>query len=418
MRKFRALGISYRNASLEVREAVALDEKASRTILKRAQELLDLSELLIVSTCNRTELYYFSENELHSELVHLLRFEKSLTFDPTSLFTLWEEDAAVQHLYEVALGVDSMILGDIQITNQVKIAYQWSTDEGLAGPFLHRLMHSIFYTNKRVVQETELRDGTASVASVATDVSKRFIKNYQTPKITVIGMGDMGRTVAENLKEVSAEVTLINRTKTTADTYAEKLGYKVAPWEAMKEVIGQAQVIISAVQVEKPIIHAVDFDQNIAPKLLIDLGVPRTIEDSVELVPGILLYNLDQLNDKASKTLEKRRKAVGKVQMIIQESQADFMNWSQEMEVSPTIQKLKKALEDIRKEELARYMGKLSDKEAQLLDQATKAMIQKVIKLPVLNLKAACKRGEAETLMDVLHDLFNLEREAERKNLL
>ena len=415
MKKFRALGISYRNASLEVREAIALDEGGARTILRKAQEMFDISELLIVSTCNRTELYYFSDTDLSAELIHLIRVQRTLDADPSDLFVRWEEQDAVRHLYEVALGVDSMILGDIQITSQVKMSYQWSTEEGLAGPFLHRLMHSIFYTNKRVVQETELRDGTASVASVATDVTKHFIKSYQNPRITVIGLGDMGRTVAENLKEFPAEVTLINRTASKAEELGLKLGYQTAPLESLKEVVGQSQVVISAVQVEKPVLHATDFTQNIAPKLLIDLGVPRSIEDAVELVPGILLYNIDQLNEKATSTIEKRRKAISKVQVIIQESLEEFMNWSQEMEVSPTIQKLKKALDDIRKEELSRYVGKLSDKEAKVLEQATKAMIQKVIKLPVLQLKAACKRGEADTLVDVLHDLFNLEKEAQKK---
>lgn len=411
MKKLRAIGVSYRNASLEVREAIALDEQAARTVMKQIQERFEVNEVLVISTCNRTELYYFSEHDLQRELLHLVAFNRGLSFDPAPFFSSWHDHEAIRHLYEVALGVDSMILGDIQITNQVKIAYQWSTEEGMAGPFLHRLMHSIFYTNKRVVLETELRDGTASVASVACDVTKHFIRSFQRPKITVIGLGDMGRTVAENLRDFPADITLINRTLETAQQHAQKLNYRVGEWQNLKSEIGNSQVVISAVQVERPIIHALDFQQNIAPKLLIDLGVPRSIDDAVELVPGILLYNLDQLNDKASQTLEKRQKAVEKVHAIIQESLLDFLNWSQEMEVSPTIQKLKKALDDIRKEELARYVGKLTDKEAEVLDQATRAMIQKVIKLPVLQLKAACKRGEADSLMEVLHDLFNLEKQ-------
>lgn len=375
------------------------------------KEVLGLEEALVLSTCNRTEIYYLAENDLDQEIASLVDVFHGLTDRPSAgYFQSFSDEEAAEHLFHVALGLDSLILGDLQITNQVKKAYQWAADESMAGPFLHRLLHTIFYTNKRVVQETPFRDGTASLASAAVEIATQFISHYELPRIAVIGLGDIGANVAENLKGIQAEITLINRTADKAKKLAADLGFSVRPLNDLEAVVAESHVVISSVQVSEPII----VDSTITtdtPKLLIDLSVPRSIDDSIHDLPGILLYNVDQLQQKTSEALERRKAAIPHVKTIVTESIAEFKDWSQEMEVSPTIKKFKEALEDIRKQELARYVGKLDDKELKILEKVSKNMIQKVIKLPVLQLKAACKRGEAESLVGVLNDLFNLEKE-------
>ena len=144
-------------------------------------------------------------------------------------------------------------------------------------------------------------------------------------------------------------------------------------------------------------------------KYFIDLAVPRSVEPEVEQLPGVMLYNIDTIRSRANAALARRMEAVPTVEAIIDESVAEFNDWSKEMVVSPTINKLKNALEQIRQEEMARFTKQLSQEEAAKMDKITSSMMQKIIKLPVLQLKAACKRGEAETLIDVLNDLFNLE---------
>jgi len=387
----------------------------TRTFIARCKEVLGLNELLVLSTCNRTELYYVAETSLKSALCSLIDIHHNLKIKSADYFTENQGEETISHLYEVALGVDSMVLGDIQITNQVKNAYQWSADEGVAGPFLHRLLHSIFYTNKRVVQETELRDGNASTASVSVDIIKQYIGGFEEPTILIMGLGEIGRTVAENLKGVEAKVRVVNRTKSTAEKLASEFGYEVGLFDDLNQEIRSANVVVSAISTDTTVINKEFLGANHTPKLLIDLSVPRSIDESVEGVGGILLYNVDQLDQKASEALGRRREALPAVKAIIEESISDLQNWTQEMEVSPTIKKLKNALEDIRKEEMARYLTGLGEKEAAILDKATKGIIQKVMKLPVLQLKAACKRGEAETLVEVLNDLFNLEKETQQK---
>ena len=411
MINFKAVGISYHDAPLDIREQVALSDAESNDLLISLRDTLGITETLIVSTCNRTEVYYTSNSDLSNEIVSLLLVKKSVENPKAKGFfkTYLASDEAIAHLFDVSLGLDSKVLGDIQISNQVKVAYQQSTDLGLAGPFLHRLMHTIFFANKRVVQETRLQDGNASLASVSVDLTKRFIENVANPKILLIGLGEIGQNVLENLNGVEAEISLINRTKAKAEEFAKNTSYGVEEFDRINEVIPSNDVIICAVQggelIKKEIFDSAEFHH----KLFIDLSVPRSIQKELGELKGVSLYNVDQLEEKTQKVKKVRNAAIPQVKEIISEAMIGFNEWKEEMEVSPTIQKLKKALDDIRKQELSRHIGKVSDSEMALLESVTKNMIQKVIKLPVLQLKAACRRGESENLVDVINDLFNLE---------
>jgi glutamyl-tRNA reductase len=409
MEGFKAIGLSYKNAPIEVREKVAFSEADAGHFLMKLKEVFSIEEAMLVSTCNRTELYYSSDSELETEIVALIGAFKSFTSARLKeCFISYGGVEASRHLFKVALGLESQVLGDIQISNQMKRAYQQSADLNLAGPHLHRLMHTIFYANKRVVQETRLQDGTASVASVAVDLISGFINNIENPRIALIGLGEIGQNVLENLSSNDASITLVNRTKSKAIKLAEGQDILVKDFADLDEVVTDNDVIISAVSTSTPILSAANFRADSIHKLLIDLSVPRSMDINLEKVPGISLYNVDQLTEKTLKARKIREKAIPEVERIVEEELTNFMSWKSEMEVSPTIQRLKSALDQIRKEELARHK-KLSEEEVELLEVVTKSMIQKVIKLPVLQLKAACKRGEAETLVGVLNDLFNLE---------
>ncbi len=411
MRGFRAIGLSYKNTELSLREKVSFEHgRMASEFLLKMKELFDIEEGLIVSTCNRTEVYYTASKDLTDDIVKLISSIKGLKpAEIASHFSLMDTEEAINHLFRVSLGLESKVLGDIQISNQIKRAYQTSTDLNLAGPFLHRLMHTIFFANKRVVQETRLQDGTASVASVGVDVVESFIQRIETPKIALIGLGEIGQYVLENLKSEKAEITLVNRTHAKAAALASKLNASVIDFKDLESVIQGSDVVISAVAVEKPIIHAKHFKTEETHKLLIDLSLPRSIDSDIDKIPGLSLYNVDQLGERTLKAKEIREASIPDVEQIINESLNNFTSWKNEMEVSPAIKKLKNALDTIRKEELARH-AKISREERKLLEIVTKNMMQKVIKLPVLQLKAACKRGEAETLVGVLNDLFNLEQ--------
>ena len=408
----KVVGLSHDSSPIAIRESVAFSENESRNFLDRMREILGVEEALILSTCNRTEIYYTSDLDLFNAILNLLKIEKGIDHGIDSYFWNKENLPALRHLFRVALGLEAKVLGDIQISNQVKKAYQCSADQHLSGPFFHRLMHTIFYANKRVVQETVFRDGAASVSYACVGLVQQFIQNFSDPKILVLGLGEIGRDVADNMEEMNASITLSNRNALTTQTLAKQYGYEVLPFEELLKNIAKFDVIISSVQVPKPIIMKDHIpEQLLSQKLFVDLAVPRSMDSELDTIDGIILYNVDQIEEQTSGIIERRRAAITEVELILDETIEELKNWSLEMEVSPTIKKLKKALEEIRKEEIARYVGKVTEVEQDLIDKVTKSIVQKVIKLPVLQLKAACKRGEAETLVEVLNDLFNLEKD-------
>lgn len=388
-------------------------EESSDFLLK-IKEVANVEEALLVSTCNRTELYYACDgNKDQDDLIRLLGSAKALAPEEfTPYLQRYNAQEAIDHLFEVALGLDSQVLGDIQIANQVKRAYQQSADLELAGPVLHRLLHTIFFANKRVVQETRLQDGMASVASVAVDVITGFVENMQNPTIALVGLGEIGQNVLDNLDaSLASTITLANRTKSKAEKLASAHQHCVVrDYTDLDQIVSEHDVIISAVTTESCIITSEMVPANTVRKLFIDLSVPRSIEDSLEELSGVLLFNVDQLTERTQQARKVREASIPDARNIIRECVQGFNSWKNEMEVSPTIKKLKGTLEQIRREELARHT-KVSEEEMALLEVVTKNMVQKMIKLPVLQLKAACKRGEADTLVEVINDLFNLEAE-------
>lgn len=415
-KNFKAVSLSHKSASVEVREAVALSEEACRGLLSYFKEFMDFNDVLVLSTCNRTEVYYSSSSDRSSDIIKLIGIQQALdNIDNYASYfvNITDHDKAVEHLFRVAVGLESQVVGDMQISHQVKRAYQWSADADLAGPFLHRLLHSSFYTNKKVVQETAFRDGAASVSFAATEMVVSFAGEINDPKILICGVGEIGKDVGKNIAaHIKEGVYLTNRTFSKAEALAEECGFEAIPFEEALQSIHAYDIIVSSVNVQQPFINIEQLKEAaiFTHKVFIDLSMPRSIAPNIEDVPGVLLYNIDDIRSKTSEALEKRMAAIPAVEAIVAEAIAEFEHWSKEMVVSPTIQKLKQALEEIRQEEIARYLKKLSPAESKKVEKITKGIMQKVIKLPVLQLKAACQRGDAENLIGLLHDLFDLEK--------
>lgn len=414
---FKAISLSHKTAPLEVRELIALNEDEAKGLMLRLRDFFGLTDLLVISTCNRTEVYYTFEQDLNTEIARLLLIEKGLTNTDTYLpyFQRYDaNDEAVRHLFEVCVGLHSQVVGDMQIPNQVKQSYQWSADLEMAGPFLHRLMHTIFFTNKRVAQETPFRDGAASVSYAAVELIDELVGEYKNPNVLVVGLGEIGTDVCKNLEARNlTNITLCNRTRSKAEVLAAEFGFRVADFDDLTDEIGRADVIISSVMRDEPLIspELLKDVKVLTFKYFLDLSVPRSVDAAVEQIPGVLVYNIDHIRNRADEALQQRLAAIPLVEAIITQAVAEFGDWSKEMIVSPTINKLKNALEQIRRDEIARHMKHLTPDESEKVDKITRGIMQKIIKLPVLQLKAACKRGEAETLIDVLNDLFDLEKQ-------
>ncbi len=420
--KFRALSLSHKSAPVEIREVIALDEGSIHSLLVKMKDFFSISDTLILSTCNRTEVYYSHELDLSTEIIKLIGLEKGLpnVVDYLEYFKIFNNDReGIDHLFKVSMGLEAQVVGDMQISNQVKRAYQASADLDMAGPFLHRLMHTVFFTNKRVVQETAFRDGAASMSYAAVELIEELTSNTYQPRILLIGVGEIGEDVAKNMVHIpEAKVTITNRTFERAEALAQELGFEVIPFEDCIEAMKEADVIVSSIMKSEPFITKALVKQMEIPsyKLFIDLSVPRSVETSIEGVPGAILYNVDNIRSKASATLEKRLAAIPEVENIIGQSIDDFYNWKKEMMVSPTINKLKNALEQIRQEEMERFLKNADQSQIAVIDKITKSMMQKILKVPVVQLRAACQKDEADKMIDIISDLFDLEKVNEKKS--
>jgi len=414
--KFRVVSLSHRSAPVHIRELISLDEVAIQRLLLKLKEFFNLTDALVLSTCNRTEVYYSHELDLSSELIKLIGIERGLT-DAISYLDYFQvinnEKEAVTHLFRVSMGLEAQVIGDIQISNQVKRAYQTAADLELAGPFLHRLMHTIFFTNKRVVQETAFRDGAASLSYATIELIESLTQNIFQPRILIIGVGEIGEDVAKNMVHLpTAKIKITNRTLAKAEEIGIPLGFEVIPFDSCLIAIEEADVVVCSIRMPEPFITKQWIEAVSIPsyKVLIDLSVPRSIETSVEELPGVVLYNVDNIQSKATAALQNRLESIPSVEAILEESIEEFGAWQKEMVVSPTIQKLKQALEQIRQEELGRYLKNADEKEYLLIDKITKSMMQKILKVPVVQLRAACQRDEAAEMIELITDLFDLEK--------
>ena len=414
--KFRVVSLSHKSAPVHIRELISLDEAAIQRLLLKLKEFFSVQDALVLSTCNRTEIYYSHESDLSVELIKLIGIERGLS-DAISYLDYFqilnEEKEAVSHLFRVSMGLEAQVVGDIQISNQVKRAYQTAADLELAGPFLHRLMHTIFFTNKRVVQETAFRDGAASLSYATIELIESLTQNIFQPRVLVIGLGEIGEDVAKNMVHLpAAQIKITNRTLSKAEEIGLPLGFEVIPFESCLAAMEEADVIVCSVRMQEPFISKQLVESFKIPsfKVFIDLSVPRSIETSLEELAGVVLYNVDNIRSKATAALQIRLDAIPSVEAILEESIEEFAAWQKEMVVSPTIQKLKQSLEQIRQEELGRYLKNVDEKEFVLIDKITKSMMQKILKVPVVQLRAACQRDEAAEMIELITDLFDLEK--------
>lgn len=428
---FQAISLSYQTSPIHIRESVSFNESECKAVLQVLQDETPATDILVLSTCNRTEVYYRAEGDCSRQIINLMARQKGIvdTHTLASYFKVMPvAEEALLHLFYVSMGLESQVVGDLHIANQVKRAYQNAADLGTAGPFLHRLMHSVFFTSKRVAQETCFRDGAASVSYATVELARELTAAIPRPSVLIIGLGEIGTDVCKNLcKADFSTVKVANRTLEKSLGLIEECSVELVTWDNIPEQIPQVDVVISAVPGLQPFLMKASVEASMNQRNLfsqqyfIDLSIPRSIDTALEEIPGVHLYNIDDIRNKASQALEKRKAAIPQVKELIREALAEWQTWSREMAVSPVIQELKASLEQIRQQEVNRHRKSLSETEHQKLEMISKNMIQKIMKLPVLQLKAACQRGEADQLSAMLRTLFDLEAtspEAAEKKLL
>lgn len=405
----KAISLNYLEAPVEIREKLTFDEGQTKALLIHLKDVIGIEEALVLSTCNRTEIYFNHSASVKKVFKVVAAFRGLESSKIESYFQFFSEsELSIRHLFRVAIGLESQILGDLQIINQVKNAYQWCADLDMAGTFLHRLLHTIFFVNKRVVQETDLRSGSASISYATSELVTDLLAD-KNQSITLFGVGEMGLPILKNLIDNGFQnISVCNRSEEKVKPFVEENGVQYIPFENWEDGLSSS-LIISALSgsVLKISEEIIENHKPFGFQYFIDLGVPRSVNPELENKEGIVLFNIDQIQSKVSDAVLQRRNSIPTVEFILNQAIDEFLVWAKEMQVSPIIHLMKNSLEQIRKEEMARFLKKAGGKEAEWADELTKNLMQRIMKTHIVQLKAACKRDDAEKLTEVLEQLFN-----------
>ena len=408
------LSITHRTAPLAVRERVAFGPKEREELLVAMSGITP--EVVAIITCNRTEIYgiYSSEQDTERALT-LLAEHARLPVDKLDPHAerLQGLDAA-HHLFRVAAGLDSMVVGEPQILGQVREAAEAARDAGVIGPVLSKLFNGAVETGKRARTETAISRGAASVSHAAVELGRRVLGNLAGRRAVVIGAGEMGQLVARTLADHGvADLAVCNRTTEGAQDLAFAIGGRVVPWSDLGEALVTTDIVISATGSSEPILTAAFLEpvverRNGRPLLMIDIAVPRDIEPVAGELPGIHLRDLDALHDLRSANLRERADEIPLVDAIVEEQLASFLNWHRGRTVTPVIRELRHRMDTIRAQEVdkaLRRLGHLEERDRQVVLALSHAIANKLLHTPVTRLK---ETDAQEDYARAVADLFDL----------
>ena len=414
---FFAFGLNHHTAPVKVRERFALDEAAARQLYQHFYAA-GIRDLVVLSTCNRTEVYLFGTERDAAAVKSAISLQARQPWPEEASFH-HEDEEAVRHVLRVVCGLTSLVLGDAQILSQTKDAYRLADDEDCVGAVLHRLMHTAFRAAKRVINETALTSGAATVSNVAVAAARAHFEalgggGLRGRRALLVGAGEMGRLALQALaKDGSlAGLAITNRSPERARLAADAIGADVVAWADRYEAAGEADVVIVATAADEPVLRAAAMPPRKggeADALLIDIAVPRNVEPAVDALPGYAVIDLDTLNARLVRVEAARRGEVPRAEGICEELLADFTTWFfHQQALQPTIHAIRDTFERIRVQEIERHQHRFAEGEQKELDRLTRSIMQKLLAVPVVRLK----RVDPESMdfgrgIKLLHALFD-----------
>ena len=374
---FYAIGLSYKKADADIRGHFSLDEASKLALLQQAKEN-GVESLVVTSTCNRTEIYGFAQHPF--QLIQLLCDNTRGTVEEfQEVAYIYKNKEAITHMFRVGSGLDSQILGDFEIISQLKASARLSKKHGLLNPFSERLVNAVIQASKRIKNETEISTGATSVSFASVQYIFDTVENVSDKNILLFGTGKIGRNTCENLVKhtENKHITLINRTKDKAEQIAGKFNLVVKDYANLQEEITRADILIVATGAQRPTIDK-QIIQSKKPLLILDLSIPKNVNENVEELDRVTLVHLDFLSQITDETLEARKKHIPAAEAIIEEVKADFNSWLETRKFAPTIKALKIKLNEFASAEVDTQRKKLSDFNESQAELISKKIIQKI----------------------------------------
>jgi glutamyl-tRNA reductase len=417
-----AVSISHNTAPIELREALFFGDEEIKKFVEKTKGNL-FNEGLVISTCNRTEIYGIPvKKELqYSEILNSIQSIKSVNdIKPGHFKNLFSREA-ITHLFEVITGIDSLLIGDNQIYHQVKDSFQVSENLHFAGFLMKRLFDFAVKTGKRAITETEISEGAVTVSYAAVQLIEKIFSNLNKKSALVIGTGESGEIAAKHLLERGiGKLAVTNRTIERAEKVAQKLNAKIIPFTNFKEYLYEYDIVISATSSENLILTKDDIKtvmkkRNYANMVLMDIAIPRDIDPSSKEIDYVFYNDIDSLNIIVEQNLEKRKNEIPKVKRIIEEEVDGFIEWYNSLEIAPTIKDLRDYFETVRAEEVDKNKNRFSSEDQEKLEIVTKRIINKILHHPTLELRKLNQTNnnfdETAIKMSLLRDLFGIDNE-------
>jgi glutamyl-tRNA reductase len=416
-----ALGISHKTAPLPLREKLALPEGRAAAVLRELTTQDSIQEAVAISTCNRTELYLVAADGVDAENEALGILSRQAGIRPTelssALYSLHREEA-VRHLFSVAAGLDSMIVGEAEIQGQVKRAYELALVEGATGPIGNRLFRSALAAGKRARTETKISRSRVSVSSVAVELAAGMLGDLATRRVLVIGAGENAELTAQALRERGVHTVFVaNRRYDRAIGLAQRFGGSAVRFDDLPSELLQSDIVVSSTASPHQIVGREELElvaeqREGRPLVLIDIAVPRDIDPSVRDLPGIALYDMDDLQRAVARNMSGREAEASRVRTLVDEEVEQFDRWLASLDVVPTISALRErgeqVVEQVLQENDARWES-LSAADRERLGVMARAVVNRLLHEPTLRLKGAAGEDDSYLYVHAMRQLFGLE---------
>jgi glutamyl-tRNA reductase len=413
-------GLSHRTAPIELREQLAIEEDKLREVLADVAGRGVCSELMILSTCNRVEVYGVAEvpGEARGAVFRRMGAQRGLDFQALEplLYTKTGADA-VLHAFRVAASLDSMVLGEPQILGQVKDAFALAQSCRVVGPTLHALMSQAFAVAKRVRTDTEIGRFAVSVSFAAVELARKIFGALDGKSVLLIGAGEMGELAARHLQDQGTlPVYVANRTWGRAQELARDLSGTAVRYEDFPSVMAEVDIVITSTAAPEPIIRSAEVEavlraRHERPLFFIDIAVPRNVEPAVNDLDNAFCYDVDDLRSVVESNLRERQREAQRGEVLVEREVGKFVDRLKDLEVVPTIVSLREKLEEIRRGEVARALGRLQGADEatkQALEALSQAIVNKVLHGPTVKLRDSSRAGHGRRWVEVISEVFGL----------
>lgn len=415
------VGLSHKTAPVELREKLSISSEQQEEVLTKILKISSVKEVVVVSTCNRTEFYCLAldSEKASDDIIRFISSYYKADFDKIreAIYIIHAKEA-IRHLFHVASSLDSMIVGEAQILGQVKEAYKCALELGATESIFNRLFREAITIGKRVRTETEIGENAVSISYAAVELAKKIFGNLTGKTAMIIGAGKMSEITAKHLVSSGIKKILIaNRTYERSVELSKNINGTAIPFEDLNESIADADVILSStgapniIITKKSMVEAMKKRKN-KPVFLIDIAVPRDIDPEINDLYNAYLYDIDDLHGIVDSNIEARGIEADKAQVIIEDHVEDFVKWMSTLEVVPTITALRNKADEICKNEVEKALSRLDssdEKSQEVVNSMARAIANKLLHEPIVRIKQLAGNGESYTYVESLQELFNLD---------